>query len=195
MSLEQVVAARADNGSPYSSIPPNRSPLVGGNGGTIAKTQDTELFDSVYVYRYNNGTFASTVIDNSSTNKALSSGVFAYNNQDPVAKRLTTSLATINNDTLQSGSSSPQLVQSIHYAKVCDVSCDQGVRTYKYTKAIRDGKFNIYSGKYDFGYPQSSIDVYEDDVAATPTRSVPGLLVYKTNKPVPVSGSYIKKNG
>lgn len=200
MAISQVVAARADNGDLYNIIPPNKSDLAGGNGGAVTKASDSSLLDGVQTSRYSSGVFGSTVLDGVNTNKALPGGVFRYDNEQPVAKRISTSLANVNNDVLQSGASQPQLTRSIH--KI------ESVRTRKLTKAIRNNKWNEYSGKFDVGYPEVENDTFYNirdlgividgspiDDAADPTRSVPGELTYKSNSPLPVNDDYTKKTG
>jgi len=200
MAILQVVAARADNGDLYDTVPTNKSTLVGGNGGSVAKASDSSLLDGVQTSRYSSGVFGSTVLDGDNTDKALPGGVFGYDNEQPVAKRISTSLANVNNDVLQSGASQPQLTKSIH--KI------EKINTRKLTTAIRNNKWNEYSGNFDVGYPEVSEDVFYKistngividndpiDDAANPTRLIPGELTYKSNSPDPVNDNYSKKTG
>ena len=141
------------------------------------------------------GVFASTVIDGSDTDPALVSGVFAYNNSKPVAKKITTSINTVNNSVLLSGALLPNLIQSVKKLKVCTGgSCSDGVRTSQVTKAIRNDKFNIYSGKFDVGFPQVVVDNYETDKEADVTRSSQGGFVYLIGSS-PVVRNYVGKTG
>lgn len=139
----------------------------------------------------NLGVFGSTVVDNNSADKALSSGVFAYNNERPVAKRTTTSLSTVSNNVLRSGASQPTLIRSIHKLEV--------LRTRRLTSAIRAGKWNIYKGKFlnnqngSADNPVVAVDTLENDTAASPSRSVPGRLVYRTGAKLPVRDVYKAK--
>jgi hypothetical protein len=141
------------------------------------------------------GVFASTVIDNNSADKALVAGTFAYDNERPVAKKLTTSLSGVENDVLLSGASDPSNIRSIHKLEV--------VRTRRQTSAIRSGNFNDFTGKFDSGYPVNVVDEFYDvstntlsetstDNAATPTRQVPGELTYLVGV-APVNADYPKK--
>lgn len=200
MAISQVVALKV-NGDAYNTVPPNAAGSgAGGNGGSVAKASNTDLLDGVQVSRYSAGVFGSTVLDNDDADKALSAGTFAYNNQAPVAKRVTTTISGVANDTLLSGASEPSLTHSIHKIQVTTMGYSEGVRTRLLTSAIRAGKWNEYSGEFEAGYPQSSVDVFSlapsyQDVAANPTRAVPGKLTYKTSAPTLVNGSYSEKTG
>lgn len=200
MAISQIVAAKVD-GSVYNNVPPNvKGSGAGGNGGSAAKASDSSLLDGVSVSRYNSGVFASTVLDNDNADKALSAGTFAYNNKKPVAKRLSTTISGVSNTVLQSGAAQPALVRGIHKIQVGGMGYSEGVRTLKQTTAIRDGYFSIYTGKFDPGYPVSSVDVLSlaptyQDVAANPTRVVPGRLVYKGGSSNPVETNYKSKTG
>jgi hypothetical protein len=195
MAISQVVAAQT-NGNLYNTVPPNAAGSgAGGNGGSVAKASNTDLLDSVDVSRYNAGVFGSTVLDNNDADKALSAGTFAYNNQRPVAKKTTTTISGTANDFLVSCAAQPTLVQSIHYQKVQTMGYSQGVRTRRLTSAIREGKWNQYTGQFDSGYPVVDADIFENDNAALPTRDVPGVLTYKTGAPTSVTSNYSEKTG
>lgn len=143
------------------------------------------------------GVFASTVVDNNNADPALSTGNFAYNNQHPVAKKVTSELSgVIANNFLVSGAADPSNRRSIHKLEV--------VRTRRLTSAIRDGRFNVSTGKFDAGFPVVAVDPFYDissnttsatstDDAAAPTRAVPGELVYRTGAKMPVMDDYKKK--
>lgn len=139
----------------------------------------------------NLGVFGSTIIDNDVVDKALSSGVLAYNNERPVAKRTTTSLATVSNTVLRSGALQPGLIRGIHKLEV--------LRTRRLTTAIRAGKWNIYKGKFlnnqngSADNPVVAEDTLAADTAASPSRSVPGRLVYRTGAKLPVQDVYKAK--
>lgn len=200
MAISQIVAAKVD-GSSYDTVPPNvKGSGAGGNGGSVTKASSTLLLDGVTTSRTNTLVFASTVLDNDHADKALSSGTFAYNNKKPVAKRISTTINVLANTVLQSGASRPELIQSIHKIQVNAAGLKEGVRTTKFTSAIRAGKFNIYTGKFEAGYPQNSTEVLSlapsyKDSAANPTRSIPGRLTYKSGSPNPVEVNYKGKTG
>lgn len=195
MAISQVVAVKV-NGDEYDIVPPNaKGSGAGGNGGSVAKATSSSLLDGVQVSYYASGVFGSTVVDGNNTDKALSGGVFAYNNQKPTAKRLSETINGSLNDYLLSGAAVPSLVKSIHYLKVCSGGCSDGVRTRKLTTALREGRFNEYTGKFEVGYPVVSVDNFDTDNASRPSRSVPGTLVYKSGSQVPTTAAYKPKKG
>jgi hypothetical protein len=156
------------------------------NGGSVLNGGSTTILDSVDLGYSDVGVFGSSVVDGSDADKALSAGTFSYNNQSPIAKRVTESLSGVSNTYLQSGASVPGNVRSIHSI--------QSVRTRRLTTAIRAGEWNIYSGKFGTD-PVVAVDTFTNDDAASPTRSVPGELTYKTGAPTPVQDDYKKKTG
>jgi hypothetical protein len=157
-----------------------------GNDGGVMKANGTVgsgVVSSVGTPRADLGVFGSTVIDNDSADPALSAGVFGYNNERPIAKKTTLSLSTVSNNFLATGAGNPGGIRSIH--KI------ESIRTRKLTTAIRENKWNEYSGKFDTGFPEVSEDVFYKidtngivigdepiDKAANPTRQVPGQLTY-----------------
>lgn len=176
------------------------------NGGTIRANGNVSsgVLSSVQTSRPDLGRFGSTVIDNNSADPALTSGAFAYNNDRPVAKKTTTSLAGVSNDVLLSAAGQPGLVRSIHRQEV--------VRTRRLATAIRLGRWNIFKGKFLNNQTQASqpptvaVDPFWDnannttsvtstDEAASPTRSVPGELVYRDGSALPVTDVYKPKTG
>lgn len=139
------------------------------------------------------GVYANRVVDNSSADKALSSGTFAYDNAKPTAVKLTTTLAGVANDFLRTGANDPNSIKSINRQET--------VRTQRITTAIRANKWNEYSGEWESGFPVDVSDTFWDislasgvttstDEAATPTSSVPGELVYLQGSPVPKMDNY-----
>lgn len=133
----------------------------------------------------------SVVVDGTDTNKALSAGIFAYNDSRPVAKRLTTTLATVNNSTLLSGALVPSQIKSINNIN--------SIITNKFTTAVRAGYFNVYNGKFvntDTGGAYSvpyATDTFLTDNAATVSRLNPGKLRFFIGSKVPTSANYSKK--
>lgn len=194
MAISQVVAIKV-NGTEYSTVPPNaKGSGAGGNGGSAAKISDTSKLDGVAVSRYDAGVFGSAVVDTNDVDTA-GGAILAYNNPGPIAKRLTTSLNDSPNSFLLSGAAVPSLVESIHYIKVCTMGCSDGVRTRRLTSAIRQGKFNRYTGTFEAGYPVVAADSFASDNAAQPTRGTPGELTYKSSSLVPVNDVYKSKTG
>jgi hypothetical protein len=196
-----VYAAKVD-GSNYDTVPMNaKGSGAGGNGGAAARVKQTSKLDPVGVSRYNTDVFGSTVIDGNNTDKALSAGEFAHNHIKPIGPRQTSEIAGQANDFLLSGANVPDQIQSIHFMKICGMGCYQGIRTRKFTTAIRENHYNRFTGQWDAGYPQQSNDYFNGidnssgDNAATPTRGVPGELTYKSAGLVPVNDVYKPKNG
>jgi len=155
------------------------------NGGSVVNGGTTTVLDSVSLgSSYAMGTLP---IDGTDTEKSVSAGDFAYDNARPVAQRYTTALAGVANTALQSGASVPDQIRSIHKLEV--------LRTRRLTTAIRANKYNRYTGAFDGGFPVVAVDSLSNDDAATPTRSVPGELTYKTGALVPVNDEYSPKTG
>jgi hypothetical protein len=196
MAISQVVAIQT-NGNPYDTVPPNATASgAGGNGGSVAKASNTNLLDGVEVSRYDAGVFGSAVVDTNDIDKVYSSGALAYNNPGPISKRVTTNINGSANTFLLSGALVPNLIHSIHYQKVKNGSSYvQGVRTRRFTSAIRENKWNDYTGKFESGYPVVSVDVFADDNAALPTRSVPGNLTFMSSGSNVVNDTYKEKTG
>lgn len=172
MAIQQV------NGSVVTKSSTNN------NGGSVLNGGSTAELQSVDLGYSNVGVFGSSVVDGTNTDKALSAGTFSYTNQSPVAKRLTNALSGVSNSYLQSGASVPGNVRSIHKLEV--------LRTRKLTTAIRAGDWNIYSGQWSTE-PSVVVDTLASDDAASPSRSMPGELTYKTGAPVAVQDDYKPK--
>ena len=156
------------------------------DNGSVLNGGSTAVLNSVALGYSDVGVFGSSVTDGDDTDKALSAGTFSYSNQKPVAKRVTKTLSGVSNTYLQSGAAVPGNVRSIHSI--------QAIRTRRLTTAIRAGYWNIYSGQFTTP-PTVAVDTFANDDAASPTREVPGELVYKTGAPVPVQDNYKEKTG
>ena len=183
------MATQKVNGAAYS-VPPNvKSSGSQNNRGVVARggSVASGKLTNVGVSRYNTTVFASTVLDNSSANKAVNAGTFAYGDRDGVGMRYTSTLSGVSNTVLISGANVPSLNRGIHKLEV--------LRTRKFTTAIRANKYNRYTGKFEAGYPAVTVDSVSTDNAATPTRSVPGTITYKLGQPVPVEVNYKAKTG
>lgn len=162
------------------------------NGGVAPRIGTSTVLSTVA--RGLNVPTGSVVVDGDDTNKSLTSGTFAYNNQKPVAKRVTVSLATVSKTTLQSGAARPELVVSVNKIETVD--------TRAIATAIRSGYWNIYSGKFTTN-PVVSYDVMHKsvsgtsviDAAANVSRSNQSKLTYKTGAKNPVNDAYDSKRG
>lgn len=190
------MATQQINGDPVTTTSTkNNSGTItsfGENSGTFSLTPpSTDKVDA----------FGSTLVDGDDTNPANGAGTFAFNNPRPIAVKLTDSLAGVNNDFLLSGGNDTANFRAIHNQLVeqSGVPVD-GVRTRKQTSAIREGKFDIYSGKYDAGYPVVAVDEFDGsdgvsgDKAGKPTRLEPGSMVYRVGTEA-VTKDYEKKTG
>jgi hypothetical protein len=193
MENTMAIAAKV-NGVDYS-VPPNTNNSGSvNNRGTVTRggSVASGKLNNISVARFNSGVFNSTPIDNSSADEALAAGTFAYNNNRPTAQRYTTLISGVSNSILSSGADVPSLVRSIARSET--------IRTRRTTTAIRAGYFNIYTGLFTTP-PTAAVDNWwsisgnttsatSTDVASSPTRAVPGRLVYKTSKLNPVVDSY-----
>jgi hypothetical protein len=125
-----------------------------------------------------------------------------FNSGDQVIRRVTGEVAGIPNLLMQSGSSNSANVSP-------SIKQMTTVNTYMYKTAIRANKWNEYSGSWDSGYPEvletgiyditldrdvaSGVNIDNTDVAANPSGEIPGILLYRDGKPLPVVDQYKKK--
>ena len=166
----------------------NSQPQKNNGGSVINAGTDYETFPVLGARlnsnRSNIDVFGSTVVEGVNTVSALDFGLFASINSI-VARKVSRILAgTIDNAVLLSGASVPGLVRSIHKLET--------LRTTRQSTAFRAGQFNLYTGRYNPA-PTVAVDSLTTDAAATPTRSVPGKLVYKLGGAVPVEVNYKPK--
>lgn len=184
------------NGSSVTSTSTNN------NDGSVLSGGTTSFLNTVDLGYSDVGVFGTTPIDNNNADKAISGGIFAYNNVDPIAPRITSVIAGVENSALATTANQPTLTRSIHR--------QEKVRTRRLTTAIRAGKWNIFKGAFlnnqnqTADNPTNAVDNFWDnagnttsatstDQAASPTRSVPGELTYKTGAPLPVNDDYKAK--
>jgi len=188
--MEIKMAIAKVSGSAYT-IPPNMKSSGAVNnrgtvtrGGSVASGQLT----NVRVSRYNTTVFASTVLDNSWADKALTAGTFAHVDHNGIIMRYNPELGGVDSTVLRSAANFPGLTRSIHKFEI--------FRTVKTATGIRANKYNRFTGSWDSGYPQVVTDTPGTDTAATPSRTSPGQLTYKLGQPVPVSNNdYKAKTG
>lgn len=190
--METIMATVQTDGS--SAVTENSTVNNGGvavNVGGSSSVLSNKALGADY-----NGVFGSTVIDNSSADKAISGGVFAHNHTRPIAKPVTAEIAGVSSSVLNT-TGGYGLTRSIHRQEV--------VTTTRTATAIRAGYWNSYSGSWSTT-PTTATDPFWDidgdatsststDEAASPTRAVPGELAYKLGQPVPVLADYSAKNG
>lgn len=168
------------------------------NGGVITAngTASSNIVRSQSTAAAQAGVYSNVVVNNADADKALSSGTFAYDNATPTAIKITTSLAGVSNDFLRSGANDTDNAKSINKLEV--------VRTRRTTTAIRNNKWNEYTGEWEAGFPTGVVDQFwsisassgsatSTDEAAAPTQSVPGELVYLQGNPVPKLDNYKAK--
>lgn len=138
------------------------------------------------------GVFASTVVEGVNALPSISGGVFAHNHQLPLCFLVTDELAGLPSDALNSPADVPEYVRNPAPWTV--------LRTRRLTTAIREGKFDIYTGTFASGYPVTAVDEWWDidsgavpyvpDTAATPTQEVPGHLDYMYGSLLPSGDTY-----
>lgn len=159
---------------------------VGGStknkGGVAVKAGVSSTLSNRSVKGVNVGVYGSVVVDGTDTDKSVSAGVFAYNDQRPVGKRVSSTLATVANKTLLSGAAVPSLQTGINKL--------EAITTNRTSTAFRAGNLNLFTGKYTS--VTTATDSLGNDNAARVTRSSPGDLVYKLGK-APVAVSYKAK--
>lgn len=186
MSLTRVVAANA-SGVNYSTVPTNAAASGAKDvGGSATKITSTSQLDGVAIDRYDAGVFGSTVLDNSVANKALSSGTFAYNNNDGLIRRVTVYLSGVYNKVLSNAASSGY-----------ETAIHDNVKSYtaKVRTALEAGKFNEVTGEWEAGYPENSVDNFGIDNAAAVSRADQDSLTYMVNGKTATTTSYTSKNG
>ncbi len=172
------MATQQQNGSAVTSTSTKNK------GGAIVKAGavNANLATSVSVSSPDVGVFGSTVVqDTVTTNdyaaKSVSGNTFAKNTTRPLGEKLS--------DPLKSGGTpAGSVTRSIHKLET--------LRTRRLTTAIRAGQWNIFTGQFSPA-PTVAVDTLATDSAATPTRTAPGDLVYKTGKPNPVVDAYKAK--
>jgi hypothetical protein len=82
----------------------------------------------------------SVVVDGNDTDEALSASTIAYNNQSPIAMRLTSTISGQSNAVLRSASNAPGQLRSINKRESYKVS--------KISTAYRNGYWDPYIGKF-----------------------------------------------
>lgn len=153
------------------------------NGGSIcAKGSNGTALNVVSNTPPKLDVFASTLVEGVHGSKGISGGEFAHNHHDPITKRVTKEIAGLPSNALATSGGNPGNIRSIHKLEV--------LRTRRQTSAIRSNHWDQYSGKFDVGYPVNAVDTLADDVAANPTRSVPGKLNFLAGGLVPSSVNY-----
>jgi hypothetical protein len=133
--------------------------------------------------------FASTIVDGVNVTNATQSVLtpVPYNSKRPLIKRATKTIAAQSSDVLLSpGNLAPNLTSSIHPII--------SYRTRLQHTAFVNGKLNVLTGKYDFGYPDNQQDDFGSDEAAYPSRKNPGTMFFKNGRNISVVPYQSKTN-
>jgi hypothetical protein len=171
-------------------------------GGAVINVGGTTSLVTNIKLGYNNvNVFGSTVIRDTVTSgdyaAVASSGSpnFAYNNQKPIAKRYSTTIAGTGNNILQSAAGSPGLIRSIHRIET--------LRTNRIATSVRNGAWNIFTGKFSplptvavdawYSNETNSTSATSTDSAASVSRDSTGSYSYKLGQKVPFTSGYEPK--
>lgn len=175
-----------------ATIQQNGSPVAGNyyTGGSTANNHGTAMkignqstaLKNRDVYGYNAGFIGSKVVDGIDTDPAVNGVEIQVNTTKPIAPRLTTTIATQSNNALLN-IADESYVDSIHNIN--------SIITNKTATAFRDG-FNMFTNTYVNGVTTTT-DTFANDTAASPTRSIPGQLVFQIGSKVPVTSNYKAK--
>lgn len=180
--------ATANTSAVDYSVPPN----VGGSGarnnkGSATRVGSTSLLGNVAVSKDSTGVFGSVVVDGTDTDKAISGGPIAHNHVKPITVKVTTEIAGVASSVLSNSSNNPAQLRSINKR--------ESYKSAGTATAIRAGYYNIYTGRFSPA-PTPVTETPATDVAANPTRSAPGDLVFRTGSKLPVrSYDYKAKTG
>jgi hypothetical protein len=149
------------------------------NGGSSVNIGSNKLLSTI---GSSNPTSYVGVIDGPNIDPAISSGIFANNNFNPVGKKITSSLAGINNNYLLSGALKPDLINSIK-------SIESRITT-KIADSIRNGNYDKYNNRFDLNFPEISNDNFGNDFAARLTQTYRGSLSVNIGNPRPLNILY-----
>lgn len=167
MSLHYQSGSKADN-----------------NGGSVLSYNiSSDVLNDVAPSAGANLAYTSGPKDGDDTDKANAGGAFAKYTDSLLAMR---SDALVNSSAvLQNASAYPQYMRSIKYI--------ENRETVKVATAIRAGKFNVYNGTFEAGFPVSSSETYGNDNAARVTYAVPGSLTFMVTGKTATTQNYPAK--
>lgn len=187
------MATMQANGSPVTPTSTvNDGGVMKANGGNIPGAPlSTDMTADTFL-----GVFASTVISGVNTEGALNGGVFAHNNELPITFYITDELGGLASSALNGPGTDPSYIRNPAPMEV--------VRTRRLATAIRENKYDYYTGAFESGYPVTAVDPWWEasggsgvantpDTAANPTKEVPGLLEFQYGAPNPLSTQYESK--
>jgi hypothetical protein len=192
------MAIATSAGANYTTQPNINGSGSKNNGGSATRVGTSVKLNNVAVSKDTTGVVGSVVVDGADTDRAVDGGTIAHNHVKPISAKVTTEIAGLASSVLSSSANNPAQLRAIN--KVESVKSN-GVAT-----AIRAGYFNIYTGRfstnptpvtvYPTGVPTTNQAWVGTDDAATPTRSAPGELVFRTGAKLPVRDrDYSAKNG
>ena len=181
MATAQVNGS-ALTGTPYGTFTQARN-----NNGTIRAngTVSSSVVTSTSTVDESVGVVGSVVVDNDWADKAVDEGVFAHNHVKPISSLVTTELAGLSNDAIKTPGNDGDTIRSINKFETNESDL--------LTTAIRENKYNRFTGAWDSGYPSGVTIAFSGDNAATPTAAVPGELTYMTGAKTPVNDEYAAK--
>lgn len=187
LSMEITMSTANTSGADYTTPPNLKGSGSVNDGGTSTRVTSTSLLRKVAISKDTTGVFGSTVIDGMDTNVAIVGSPISHNHTKPITFKVTTEIAGANSSVLATSSNAPAQVRGIHKR--------ESFKSDGKATAFRAGYFNLYTGKYS----PSPTPVTENpgtDNAASPTRSVPGDLVFRTGAKLPVRNQdYKAKTG
>jgi hypothetical protein len=167
MSIAQV------NGSPVTQLSTKNN---GGAGINLGLSNNLANKSS----GQNNDRVGSVVSNTSETDPALSAGVFAFDNNRPVGKKITDSLASIDNDYLISGAAEPSLIRSINSI--------EEIRTRQFATSFRTKKYDYVNNIFESGFPIIQLDELGNDYGGKF-----GAVSFKTGKNTPITEYYFSQ--
>jgi hypothetical protein len=121
--------------------------------------------------------------NNAVADKAAVSGSFAKNTDSLLAMRSSALVSAVL--VFQNASGYPEYTKAIKYI--------ESRTTSKVATAIRAGKFNMYTGVFDVGFPASSTDAFGNDNAARVNAAAPGSLTFLATGKTITTKSYPPK--
>jgi hypothetical protein len=139
--MEIIMSTATSAGVDYT-VPPNiKGSGASNNHGAAARVgTSSSNFDNVAVSRTQAELYGSTVIDGTDTDEALSASTIAYNNQRPIAKRISTTISGQSNTVLLSGADVPGQNRSINKRESYKVN--------KLATAYRNGYWDPIYGNF-----------------------------------------------
>lgn len=156
----------------------------GASTGRGTSTANSKL-DVIRTTRTQPAFGGSVVIDGMDTNESISASTIAYNNSQPIGMRVSSTISGQANTILRSGALVPSQTRSIHKRESFKVS--------KTATALRANYFSRYTGLWTTP-PTSTTESPGSDHAATITRAIPGVVIYKLGQPIPYVANYSAKN-